>query len=128
MSVPSCAPGSPPSSTTNAREPDHLEFHEDLTAPGSVDGFLKEADLIHLASAHDHLSDDVLQTVNVAGTEALVAKAERNASERFQFINVASAVIGVPVTATTGTPSGSRKIVPGSTVAGRPPDPGVRPR
>ena len=79
--------------------PDHLEFHEgDLTDPGSVEGFLKEADfLVHLASAHDHLSDEVLQTVNVAGTEALVAEAERNAAESFQFINVASAVIGVPV-------------------------------
>ena len=99
--------------------PDHLEFHEgDLTDPGSVDGFLKEADfLIHLASAHDHLSDDVLQTVNVAGTEALVAEAERNASERFQFINVASAVIGVPVYSYyRDSKRVQEKIVRGSTV------------
>jgi NADH dehydrogenase len=99
--------------------PDHLEFHEgDLTDPGSVDGFLKEADfLIHLASAHDHLSDDVLQTVNVAGTEALVAEAERNAAERFQFINVASAVIGVPVYSYyRDSKRVQEKIVRGSTV------------
>lgn len=79
--------------------PDHLELHEgDLTDRASVEGFLKDADfLVHLASAHDHFEDDVLQTVNVAGTENLVAEAEANAPEHFMFINVASAVIGVPV-------------------------------
>ena len=38
-----------------------------------------------------------MQRVNVTGTEFLVADAEKNAAEHFQFINVASAVIGVPV-------------------------------
>lgn len=79
--------------------PENLQLHEgDLVDAASVDGFLKDADyLIHLASAHDHFGDDVLQTVNVTGTENLVAEAEKNAPEHFQFINVASAVIGVPV-------------------------------
>ncbi|MEM9801657.1 MAG: NAD(P)-dependent oxidoreductase [Planctomycetota bacterium] len=78
---------------------ERLEFHEgDLVDGSSVEGFLKDVDyLVHLASAHDHFGDDVLQTVNVAGTEHLVAEAERNAPEHFQFVNVASAVIGVPV-------------------------------
>ncbi|MEM8712707.1 MAG: NAD(P)-dependent oxidoreductase [Planctomycetota bacterium] len=78
---------------------ERLQFHEgDLTQKESVDGFLKDANyLIHLASAHDHLGDEVMQAVNVAGTEHLVADAEENASPDFQFIIVSSAVIGVPV-------------------------------
>ncbi|MEM6569323.1 MAG: NAD-dependent epimerase/dehydratase family protein [Planctomycetota bacterium] len=81
------------------QNPENLELHVgDLVDVASVDGFLKDADyLVHLASAHDHLGDDVLQAVNVSGTENLVAEAERNAPEHFQFVNVASAVIGVPV-------------------------------
>lgn len=79
--------------------PENLELHEgDLVKKDTVDGFLKEVDfLIHLASAHDHHEDDIMQAVNVAGTEHLVAEAEKNAPESFQLINVASAVIGVPV-------------------------------
>ncbi|MFT6109805.1 MAG: nucleoside-diphosphate-sugar epimerase [Planctomycetota bacterium] len=78
---------------------ERLQFHEgDLTDKESVSGFLKDANfLVHLASAHDHLGDEVMQRVNVAGTEYLVADAEENAAENFQFINVSSAVIGVPV-------------------------------
>lgn len=78
---------------------ERLQFHEgDLTDKESVSGFLKGADfLVHLASAHDHLGDEVMQAVNVAGTEHLVADAEEHAAENFQFINVSSAVIGVPV-------------------------------
>ncbi len=79
--------------------PENLQLHEgDLADRESVTGFLKDVDaLIHLASAHDHFGEDVLHSVNVKGTESLVAEAEANAPERFQFINVASAVIGVPV-------------------------------
>ena len=78
---------------------ERLEFHEaDLTEPSSVAGFQKDANfLVHLASAHDHYGDEVMQAVNVAGTEALVEDALANAAEDFQFVNVASAVIGVPV-------------------------------
>lgn len=78
---------------------ENLEFHEgDLMEADSVSGFLKDANfLVHLASAHDHYGDEVMQKVNVTGTEILVADALENASEEFQFINVASAVIGVPV-------------------------------
>lgn len=79
--------------------PENLQLHVgDLVHAGAVDGFLRGADfLIHLASAHDHHDDDVMQAVNVKGTENLVAEAEAHAPEHFQFINVASAVIGVPV-------------------------------
>lgn len=79
--------------------PENLELHEgDLVEKDTVDGFLKDADfLVHLASAHDHHQDDVMQAVNVAGTEHLVAEAEKNAPDNFLLINVASAVIGVPV-------------------------------
>ncbi|MCP3917115.1 MAG: NAD-dependent epimerase/dehydratase family protein [bacterium] len=76
-----------------------VEFHVgDLTDPSSVDGFLKGCHyLIHLASAHDHYADEVMQKVNVSGTEALIEEAKRNAAEGFQFIIISSAVIGVPV-------------------------------
>jgi len=78
---------------------ERLQLHEgDLTDAASVDGFLKGADiLIHLASAHDHHDDDTMQAVNVAGTQNLVDEAERNTGDDFLVINVASAVIGVPV-------------------------------
>lgn len=83
----------------NLANPENLELHEgDLVDKESVEGFQKDADfLIHLASAHDHHDEDVMQKVNVAGTQNLVADAEKNAADQFQFINVASAVIGVPV-------------------------------
>ena len=78
---------------------ERLQFHEgDLLEKESIAGFLKDAHfLVHLASAHDHLGDEVMQAVNVTGTEYLVADAEEHADENFQFINVSSAVIGVPV-------------------------------
>lgn len=81
------------------QNPENLELHTgDLVKKETVEGFLKDVDfLVHLASAHDHHEDDVMQLVNVAGTENLVAEAEENAPEHFQFVNVASAVIGVPV-------------------------------
>lgn len=78
---------------------DPCEIHTgDLTQGESLDGFLKGVDLLmHLASAHDHFSDEVLQQVNVRGTEYLLAEAEKNAPRHFQIFVVSSAVIGSPV-------------------------------
>jgi len=76
-----------------------LEVHTgDLTDRASLSGFLKGVDiLIHLASAHDHFSDEVLQAVNVKGTEYLLDEASDNAPRHFQIFIVSSAVIGSPV-------------------------------
>jgi NADH dehydrogenase len=76
-----------------------VELHVgDLTERASLQGFLADVDiLLHLASAHDHLSDEVLQRVNVQGTENLIAEARRNAPESFRLWVVSSAVIGAPV-------------------------------
>jgi len=76
-----------------------LEVHVgDLTDARSLAGFLENADLLlHLASAHDHLSDDQLQKVNVQGTENLIAEARSNAADGFRLWVVSSAVIGAPV-------------------------------
>ncbi|MFT5049105.1 MAG: nucleoside-diphosphate-sugar epimerase [Chlamydiales bacterium] len=78
---------------------DRVEIHTgDLTDSTSIHGFLAGARyLIHLASAHDHFSHEVMQQVNVQGTEALIADAKKNATKDFQFIIISSAVIGVPV-------------------------------
>ncbi len=75
-----------------------IEVHVgDLTAPESLRGFMDEVDvLIHLASAHDHFSEEVMQQVNVRGAEHLVAEAKRSAQKARLFI-VSSAVIGQPV-------------------------------
>lgn len=70
----------------------------DITDAASLEGFLSGVDLLlHLASAHDHLSDEVLQKVNVTGTENLISEAKRNANEGFRLWVVSSAVIGAPV-------------------------------
>jgi len=70
----------------------------DITDASSLEGFLSGVDLLlHLASAHDHLSDEVLQKVNVTGTENLISEAKRNANEGFRLWVVSSAVIGAPV-------------------------------
>jgi len=78
---------------------DKVQLHVgDLTDGESVRGFSKDCQfLIHLASAHDHFSQEHMQAVNVTGTEHLVRDCEENAPEDFQLINVASAVIGMPV-------------------------------
>jgi nucleoside-diphosphate-sugar epimerase len=77
---------------------EHLLVHEgDLTDAGSLRGFLDGAThLVHLASAHDHYSEEVMKEVNITGTEHLVAEAERVAPE-CMVVLVSSAVIGVPV-------------------------------
>jgi NADH dehydrogenase len=73
-------------------------FVGDLTQPGSLDGLLSGVDLLlHVASAHDHLTDEELQKVNVQGTEALIAEAKRNASPNVRIWVISSAVIGAPV-------------------------------
>ena len=70
----------------------------DLQRPESLEGLLADSNLlIHLASAHDHKGDEEMQRVNVAGTEALLAEAKRNAAKGFQIWVVSSAVIGAPV-------------------------------
>lgn len=76
-----------------------VEVHTgDLTDRGSLEGFLAGCNyLIHLASAHDHFTDEQMQKVNVYGTETLIEDAKRNAAADFQFIIISSAVIGVPV-------------------------------
>ncbi len=73
-------------------------FTGDLTDPESLRGFLRDADyLLHLASAHDHFTEEEMQKVNVAGTEILIEEAQNTAAKDFQFIVVSSAVIGMPV-------------------------------
>lgn len=75
-----------------------VELHiGDLTKPESMEGFLKDIDiLIHLASAHDHFSDEEMRAVNVVGTEVLIAEARKNAAKGFEFWIISSAVIGTP--------------------------------
>jgi nucleoside-diphosphate-sugar epimerase len=69
----------------------------DLTDAASLAGFLAGVDLlIHVASAHDHLGDEEMQRVNVAGTTHLL-EAAREANPGFQIWIVSSAVIGAPV-------------------------------
>jgi nucleoside-diphosphate-sugar epimerase len=70
----------------------------DITDAASLEGFLSGVDLLlHLASAHDHLSDEVLQKVNVRGTENLIAEAKKNGPPAFRLWVISSAVIGAPV-------------------------------
>jgi nucleoside-diphosphate-sugar epimerase len=76
-----------------------VEIHTgDLTTPSSLEGFLRDIDLlIHIASAHDHLGDEQMQKINIKGTEALLDCARREAAKDFQIWIVSSAVIGAPV-------------------------------
>ncbi len=78
---------------------DKVELHiGDLTDAASLQGLSKGCRfMIHLASAHDHFTQEQMHAVNVTGTENLVRECEENAPEDFQLINVASAVIGMPV-------------------------------
>ena len=75
-----------------------VEVHVgDLTQAESLKGFLKNTDiLIHLASAHDHFTDEEMRAVNVVGTDNLIAEARANAAKGFEFWIVSSAVIGTP--------------------------------
>lgn len=73
-------------------------FVGDLTQPASLEGFLAGADLLlHVASAHDHLTDQELQKVNVQGTESLLTEAKRNGPAHIRIWVISSAVIGAPV-------------------------------
>jgi len=73
-------------------------FTGDLVEEGSMEGFLEGSELLlHLASAHDHFTEDQMRAVNIRGTEHLLAEAEKNAASNFQIWIVSSAVIGAPV-------------------------------
>lgn len=76
-------------------------FVGDLTQPESLHGFLEETDLLlHIASAHDHFSEEQMRAVNIGGTEALVEEAKRlgyDHREDFELWVISSAVIGAPV-------------------------------
>lgn len=70
----------------------------DLMQPASLTGFLTGIDLlVHIASAHDHLTEEQMRAVNIQGTEALLAEARRGARSNFQIWVISSAVIGAPV-------------------------------
>ena len=73
-------------------------FSGDLVDGDSMKGFLRGSQmLLHLASAHDHFTEDQMRAVNIRGTEHLLAEAERGAASDFQIWVVSSAVIGAPV-------------------------------
>jgi len=76
-------------------------FTGNLSDANSLEGFLEGCELlIHLASAHDHLNDEEMRAVNIGGTEALIAEAERcghSGASGFEIWVVSSAVIGAPV-------------------------------
>jgi nucleoside-diphosphate-sugar epimerase len=76
-----------------------VEIHVgDLTQPASLRGFLSGVDiLLHIASAHDHFTEDAMRAVNIGGTEALLAEAKASAPKSFQIWVISSAVIGAPV-------------------------------
>ncbi|MFM7296135.1 MAG: NAD-dependent epimerase/dehydratase family protein [Planctomycetota bacterium] len=76
-----------------------LEVHTgDLVDAASLRGFLADIDLlIHIASAHDHLGDELMQKINIQGTTHLLDAARREAAKDFQIWIISSAVIGAPV-------------------------------
>ena len=76
-----------------------IEVHEgDLTQPESLRGFLAGCELlVHVASAHDHLGEAEMRSVNIQGTEALVNEAKATGNRDFRLWIVSSAVIGAPV-------------------------------
>lgn len=79
-----------------------VEVHTgDLTKPETIEGFLKDSELlIHLAAAHDHVEDELMRSITVDGTQALLADAERlglHRGDKFEIWIVSSAVIGAPV-------------------------------
>lgn len=70
----------------------------DLTRGETLAGFLEGADaLVHMASAHGHFPEEVLQRVNVRGTEHLLEEAARSAPPGFRLLLLSSAAIGSPV-------------------------------
>ena len=75
-----------------------VEIHTgDLKDAASLEGFLKDTDiLLHLASAHDHFTDEELRAVNITGTTNLLDEAKKNAAKGFEIWIISSAVIGTP--------------------------------
>ena len=93
-----CRPGRETALEAHGRE--GLQIHTgDLTDAGSLEGFLAGARYcVHLASAHDHFTEEQMQAVNVTGSEHLMAEARNSATPQdLQFVIISSAVIGVPV-------------------------------
>ena len=86
-------------SALSPSEHPNLEVHvSDLTDKEAMQGFQQDANYtIHLASAHDHFTQEQMQAVNVTGSEILVEDARARAAKGHQFILVSSAVIGMPV-------------------------------
>jgi len=83
-------------------EGDRVQFHSgDLVDSASLNGFLEGSDLLlHLASAHDHFTDEQMRAVNIGGTEGLLEEAQRQGKhkdDKFEIWIVSSAVIGAPV-------------------------------
>jgi len=81
-----------------------VEIHVgDLVDSESMRGFLDGCEMIlHLASAHDHFSEEQMRAVNIGGTETLIHEARRAQGmlppkQPFQFWIISSAVIGAPV-------------------------------
>lgn len=76
-----------------------IEIHSgDITNAKSLEGYLDGVDiLLHLASAHDHFTEQQMQAVNVQGTENLVREAKRSGSPEMRLWIISSAVIGAPV-------------------------------
>ena len=69
----------------------------DLTDGPSLKGFLAGVDLlVHLASCHDHFTEEQMRAVNIGGTEHLLEEAKRS-NPKVEFWIVSSAVIGSPV-------------------------------
>ncbi len=97
-----CRPGReaalPDTSETGTGEGEYEIHLGDLTDAASMDGFLKDVDLLlHLASAHDHIPDEQMRAINIDGTGNLLADAKRWAPKHFRFWVMSSAVIGAPV-------------------------------
>ncbi|MEO0649806.1 MAG: NAD-dependent epimerase/dehydratase family protein [Planctomycetota bacterium] len=91
----SALPDTSPSGSGDGAYETHLG---DLTDAKSLDGFLKDVDLLlHLASAHDHIPDEQMRAINIDGTGNLLADAKRHAPKHFRFWVISSAVIGAPV-------------------------------
>ncbi len=83
-------------------EGERVAYHKgDLTDAASMEGFLADTNLLlHLASAHDHFTEEQMRAVNIGGTEALLEDAKRQGRDKaddFEIWVVSSAVIGAPV-------------------------------
>jgi nucleoside-diphosphate-sugar epimerase len=77
-----------------------VEVHVgDLTRPETLQGFVSGADkVIHLASHNDvGLTEKEMRPLHIQGTEALLEVCRREKGERFEFIIMSSALLGLTV-------------------------------